>query len=124
MLAVSPRVAHVDDSEANPGYRLWQVTLDPVGQTTVAVTWKTLPVTVIDSAEMRDMLLLSQTPEIFAEMMLQKATELVAERMPAHVSNGLRRQIVHWYEDNRAAIAALLAMENSSRRSSTGGDAE
>lgn len=104
----SRRVVQADASEAQPGYRFWRISLDPMSDTQVTVTGKSIADNAIDSAELRDLLSLSQTPEIFAAMLLGRTEEIVAEPMPAHVSNGLRRQIVEWYGDNRKGIAELL----------------
>jgi hypothetical protein len=107
MIALSRRVAHADESEANPGLRVWYIVLDLVGPTTVTVSWS-LDCHVIESVELCDMLILSQTPEIFAGMLMEQAEELVGEPMAAHVSNCLRREIVHWHGANRRAIGELL----------------
>jgi hypothetical protein len=39
---------------------------------------------------------------------MERAEELVGESMPAHVSNILRTDIVHWYDINLRAITQLL----------------
>ena len=112
MIALSRRVAHADESEANPGFRVWYIVLDLVGPTTVTVNWD-LGCNVIESVELCDMLFLTQTPEIFAELLMERAEELVGNPMPAHVCNGLRREIVRWCDDNRLAIRELLKVHNS-----------
>lgn len=107
MISLSRRVAHADESEANPGFRVWHIELDIVGPTTVTVSWSP-DCNVIENAELCDMLSLSHTPEIFAGILMERAEELVGVMMPAHVSNILRRDIVHWYDVNRRAISELL----------------
>src|SRR6185436_19727301 len=114
MLAPFRRFAHADESEAEPGFRVWHIAVDPTGQTKVTVTWKIIADNVIDEAELRDMMFLSETPEVFAGMVLDRAVEIVGEPMSAHVSNVLRRQILHWCGENRRVIDNFLVIQNSS----------
>jgi hypothetical protein len=109
MNAPSPRVAHADESEAEPGFRVWHIALDPSGPSKVAVTWKPIADNAIEVAELRDMMYLSETTEVFAAMVLDRTEEIVGEPMPAHVANRLRREIIRWCGDNHVAIGELRA---------------
>jgi len=121
-MSPSRRAIHADESEALTGYRVWHIALDAMSQTRITVTWKVFDANVIEGEELREMMFLSQTPEIFAGMVLERVEEIVAEPMPAHVSNGLRRELVHWYNDNWREIAKLLVDQNSRSATLDGAD--